>query len=95
MEIKAEERCLRDRAKGDTGICLILCARDCRKRRMAEGKAAAMKDCSGFNVFAVPCPAGRDSAPVHPVPNCHEVKILLWWKILLLPFFFLAVLCSV
>lgn len=83
MEIKPEERCLRDRAKGDAGICLILCA---GKRRMTEGKAAAMKNCCGFNVFAVPYLAGRDPAPVHPVPNFHETKILLWWEILLLAF---------
>lgn len=53
---------------------------------MTEGKAKAMKNCCGFNVLAVPYLAGRDPAPMHPVPNFHEMKVLVWWKILLLAF---------
>lgn len=62
---------------------------------MTEGRAEAMKNCCGFKVLVVPYLGGRDSAPRHPVPNFHEVKILLWWKMLLLAFSSCALLCLI
>lgn len=54
MEALSEEKCLRDRTKGDACICLILCAKDCSAKENDRAKLRLFRIAVGFMCLLYP-----------------------------------------